>query len=817
MIDIKLLAGRLRRPRPGRVILFCGAGFSHGATNSLGDPIPLAKDFAKQLTDAIGETADLPLTMAAEVYNERSNDEAAFLTLIKSTFSAKQVPEAQKIILSYPWKRIYTTNYDDVAEFVSAPDGTRPNSFTRDAVPLVFEDKARQIIHLNGYVGALTGESVIDDLALTMSSYFDKSLFGSKWATTLRQDFELADLIVFCGYSLYDSDISNLLGQNPALRDKTIVIQRTSLSDSEEKFLGRFGVVLKIGNDGFADLIKQAIADGMPLVSVDGPENFSEIRMPDNPPSIGVSDKDIDALFNRGIYNREIFFSSQLNGGRHYLIDRGDAEMIANSVAKVGSQAAVHCELGNGKTFVIEHVAFHLLTAKRRVFLFNRKTDNFAYDIEFFSKLTDPYVLIFEGLISNEDAIEAITSQLTQSRVILTGRSAAFDVKTSDIRHLFSDNIQVFDVNKLRDNDIEDLIKVLDAGAYWSQFPKARTKRDKKAIVERDCKREMASVILGVVGSRFLDEKIRGLFSAPQLRARGAQRAIALALCLNFVEMKPTFEFLSELLSMDVFSVMSRFKDEHAKQFFAISGIEIIARSPLMSGYLLRNLVSDDVLIDVLLEALQSSSDRHQRARRYRELNSKFMQFSFIEKIISSTNNKYLRIQDYYDRAGDIGYKEFSPHYWLQYAIAARSFKDFRSADRYFAQSKKVAERKSDFYTYKIDNAYAQFLIESRRETDDWGDYFDAFIKASTLVSQQTYLKRTGMYPYKVVSMFGDYLDVRAGQFSTKQKREAMETCLRWVQRIDELQHAPRKNKLVKQARASVLEGYEQMTELLKK
>jgi hypothetical protein len=147
MIDFAELEKRLRKPRPGRAILFTGAGFSVGATNTLDENIPLARKFASALAKAIGEDAELPLTLASELYNEKQGDDKALLTLF-----------------AYPWKRIYTTHYNDVAEHVLGPDGTRADSFSRKTLLMALEDKGRQIVHINGYVGEINRESVVDIL-----------------------------------------------------------------------------------------------------------------------------------------------------------------------------------------------------------------------------------------------------------------------------------------------------------------------------------------------------------------------------------------------------------------------------------------------------------------------------------------------------------------------------------------------------------------------------------------------------------------------------------------------------------------------------
>ena len=74
MIDLPELKKRLTRPRPGRAILFTGAGFSVGAKNSLNKGVPLAREFASSLAHEIGEESDLPLTLISELYNEQQNE-----------------------------------------------------------------------------------------------------------------------------------------------------------------------------------------------------------------------------------------------------------------------------------------------------------------------------------------------------------------------------------------------------------------------------------------------------------------------------------------------------------------------------------------------------------------------------------------------------------------------------------------------------------------------------------------------------------------------------------------------------------------------
>ncbi len=188
------------------------------------------------------------------------------------------------------------------------------------------------------------------------------------------------------------------------------------------------------------------------------------------------------------------------------------------------------------------------------------------------------------------------------------------------------------------------------------------------------------------------------------------------------------------------------------------------------------------------------------------------MRFSFIDKIILSANNKYDRIQDFYDRIGEIGYKNHSPYYWLQYAIAALSYKDYKSAERFFAESKRIASQRSEFYTYQIDNAYAKFLLQSRQNSDLWNDHFDAFAEAGALSMKQTFIRETGLYPYRVATEFFKFIEVRGGSFTRKQKSEASDVCKSWLSRLDSLPAPLKKSRLVRDARSSVADSLDYLT-----
>lgn len=794
----------LQRPGHGGVVLFLGAGFSREAINRNKKTIPTAKEFAKFLAAEIDQEPDVPLTIVSELYQDTKPDKLALLKLIKSTFTVENITAAQEAILRYPWKRIYTTNYDDVAEHVKAPDGTIPSSYSRHNTPLEFEDGRRQIIHLNGLVSEIKHGSEVDDLALTLASYIDASFYSSPWATVFRQDLILASCVIFVGYSMYDTDVSYIVGKNPAIKDKTFLIQHEALSQPDKLFLSRFGHVLPVGLDNFATAINSVLDAGVSTRSLKGPENFEEILLPKSPAHRSVTDGDIEALLVRGIYDRELYWSSKLTDGRSYVTPRAAAAEALRSLRDEGAICVLHSHLGNGKSFVVEQVIFSLLQDGFRVFTLKRNSDNFATDIEFFGDVKR-YVIIVEEMVDNDDVIGILTSQLGRCRLLVTVRTSALEVKVDDVFNLVRVKPIELDVNKLHPSDIDSLVPYLNSGAYWSHVDNVGNLDSKRKYISKRCNAEMQSVSLGIIRSLAQNEKIKDFFRRPLGLAHDS---IVLAMMLSYFEMYPSFEFMSELLGKDIFSLREGMKDAFIADFFAVEGNSIGARSPILAQYILQNFVSDDALLSISAKALRNSSDRHTRAERYRTFNSKIMQFSNISRILSNTPNKNLKIREYYDNVGEIGYKDFSPYYWLQYAIASSADRDYLAADRYYRESMKILERRSDFYRYKIENSFAMFLLDSRSETDLWDDYVQAFLDASRLSKVHTAIRETGTHPYKVVEKFYEYLQRRASFIKRADRERILEDLDAWLVRLDSLPKlGGAAAKRIPKARESILDS----------
>lgn len=207
----------------GNCVLFLGAGYSYQAENALKNGIPMAGDLASLLDKESGEESDGDLSLAAESYIE-AKGEYQIVEFLKDTFAAVSVKDCQEELGKYSWKRVYTTNYDNVFESSVTKNNKRATSITLTDKLRDYKDKKGLIIHLNGSISNLTTFELSAEFKLTDSSYLTSEFLQSEWLTLFRNDLADADAVFFVGFSgKTDLDIKRVLFETESLKQKTFL------------------------------------------------------------------------------------------------------------------------------------------------------------------------------------------------------------------------------------------------------------------------------------------------------------------------------------------------------------------------------------------------------------------------------------------------------------------------------------------------------------------------------------------------------------------------------------------------------------------
>jgi SIR2-like domain len=228
------------RVREGHVVLFLGAGASHGAVGAATE-IPDAKRLASLLSDHFlgGQDKGKPLSIVAE-YCIAESDVQTFQQYVRDLFVKFSPSSTQLQIPTYRWAAIVTTNFDLVVERAYAAVA----GHVQDIVPIIKNsdrvdaklrtDRSVPFLKLHGCINHWNDLST--PLILTIDQYITHKKNRDKLFERFKH-YASEYTVVFVGYRLEDPDLRQILlelADPEASRPRCYVVS-PSASDRDEK------------------------------------------------------------------------------------------------------------------------------------------------------------------------------------------------------------------------------------------------------------------------------------------------------------------------------------------------------------------------------------------------------------------------------------------------------------------------------------------------------------------------------------------------------------------------------------------------------
>lgn len=438
----------------GDAILFAGAGFSHGAKNINNEEFLLGNGLSKKMIDdADLDEDDLDLEYISELYIEEKGIDM-FISFLKKEYICQTYTDSQKIISNLPWKRIYTTNYDNIIEKASLDSGKYRPTITANDKIRYYNNKNDVVIHLNGYIEKLNEDTVFNEFKLTNESYMSKEIVN-QWSFLLEEDLNNSKCIIFVGYSLeYDRSIQELIAATEKLKEKCFFITFNP-SRKSLRLMRKYGQVLEIGTEGFAEKIQEikkcykekTIKPKLMCFKKFNPKEYK---------SSEFLDKDtMDLLFYGKInYNHLVN-----NSKNEYIIKRDITDRIVKELLADVELEIITSDLGNGKTIFLEYLKKEL-SNYGDIYTLTEINSYFIDDLDIISKNTNRKFIFVENynLYLNSKYFKYFNLHKSQSmKFIFSARSYINDnfyVKLADKLQIHENNISINNINKLSDNEI---------------------------------------------------------------------------------------------------------------------------------------------------------------------------------------------------------------------------------------------------------------------------------------------------------------------------------------------------------------------------
>ena len=770
-------------------VLFLGAGFPAGDIfNTLDRPIPGSSGLAEQLLEAIGEPLNPgePSGLLADVadYCFRDDDmRAKSVQRLRAALSVKSLAEWQlKLLTQPPWKRIYTTNYDNAVELAFASTGRQAShvsAMTKYSRPIA---GVLSCIHVNGMIGRTDPNNVDYELRLSNASYSNQSFEGSEWSALLASDLAYSDCIVFVGFSMSDLDVSRLVVASQ-VKDRALFFNGSSINKFAEAKLAGYGHVERQSG---VDLTSRLLTD-LKFTHTDQKKtlrHFHRVTIPDSPAT--PNDLDRYSLLLFGLSRPDLLLQPTKPDSLGFAFNRAHLSNVQRDL-ETGSDVSILGSLGNGKSLFLEMLGIEMTRVGWRVLSCLDSSPGALAEVELICAHPGPQVIFLDEVTNSLRLLERFALYRSKTtRLAIADRTIRYDrvldrEKLTQI-HLDPDKITEYVFDELSSDEIGALIRLLDASSLWGEQTKLEP-HQKRAFLERRCRSELGIVLLAVSKSPELKKRIHATITEDRLD-RNKQAALICVCALKVFGFSVSTHTASRLVGSREVEGLLRSKSEIVARLIDASGARINVHSSVFASFLLRDLLPPELVLDALATMVENAHKNsiqfqleetgeftNEKSRTAAEL----YVFRNLQQIVKSEDSFDL-IYAFYERIREKCKLHDQALYWLQYAIAKLFSKDLEAAKRYL-DSAYGAARRSGLSPYQIDNQYSRYLLETTFVTGNSEAAYDAFVEAHRILLDQATSGAHLHYPYRCALNYRDFISLHRHAFSDAQK-EFVKTAL---------------------------------------
>lgn len=734
-------------------VLFLGSGFSTEAKNALDKSPPSGHGFKVILARKLGvDHNDYTLADLAESYAASNPDD--FVQLSNDLFRTRATSANQNAIVTPPWLRIYTTNFDDVGEFILNSAGKKASSFTfLDPKPnKILPDT---IVHLHGSIRDVNADNALEKIVPGEKSYVRQHLEKSHWYDQFLYDIKFAEACYFVGYSLADQHIAALLMKSPQLRSKTFFIEPDRIPD--RVFVSRiksYGEIEPIGLEGFATLCKTRIAPS----AIQDFRSLKAFRLLEtHPDKKSVTVPTLTEI-------RDFLIHGRLSPSRLmstlpqsvYAIPRSAEAEKAADLLDQNTSIIVDGRLGNGKT-VFHWLLFNRLVQKGYRCVSLRIPDNIPHlDLSFLA-IQQKLVIFIENYTSTQEVIAALHQALPNAKFVIEVRTSIYEVRLFEVEAKIPKPYARVSLNRLSDTDYKNFDELCRAAGISVNITTLKAQRG-----------ELRELLLNAFDNAAIKDKIRSdlqrSFANPD-----AKRIIIIAFLLQLVQAPIDAEFLRLITGTDPFSVL-RLNVEDSEEFFSLAEGNIALRSPVFAEFSIREFVSTKDLADAVHDCAVFCANRKDTPR-FRQMLTAMTQFTRLREAFSAAQDPISVIRSVYERLRWYPNIKDEPLFWLQYCILeidagntvmAKSLIDFAYD--------KAKLRGPTYKTYQIDTQNLRILISLFKSNQMNSELFDDLIEFIDVVTKMISTDSHRGYAIKVLESLPEAVRHRAQNLNDGEK-----------------------------------------------
>lgn len=787
-MDIKKEA-IVRNALDGNAILFLGAGFSVGATNVDNTEFPIAAGLCNELIkegniDVDGEDKrDLEdLGYISTRYLEEGNTVRDLISLLKKKYSCLNVGEEHKVIAAINWKRIYTTNYDDVMEFASRCIGKlREPVVASTHIAEVYNQK-NAVIHMNGYIGNVTENNINSTFKLTEQSYMKRTIPDSEWAVALHNDIANAKSVIFIGYSLgYDLELQQIFSEDNLLKDKCIFVtfnpgKRTLLS------MKKFGEVYDKGLLEFSKDVTEIDRNYDRSQKEYELSCLSEYEKNDNVVSKADSDSIINLLVN-GVIDDNMIATNYKN---NYVVERDCVNDAIKFLSKDGKVVVFHSDLANGKTVVMKQMQERLKQIGR-VYQLNKLELLLADDLEYLASEKGLHFVFCENYnqIVDSPAWKIIsTYNYSNIKYIFTARSYINDNFYGRIIKDFKldeYSLAMYELNYLTQSEIRDFVSYLNKYNLWGSKATLKGKNKEKFLCDK-CNFEIRNILLEIYKSPQVIDKVNEILQII-CKSDECKNVLLMAFICHVMAIDISYDYIETILGFRINPLYFE-KYKEIKELILINGNNIKIKSSSVAHHIIINNNFNNDILEIACKMVNELT-KHTYLSKNVSILKLVISFSNLRMIFNRKDKEINKMYiSFYENARKTQYYSENQFFWIQYALAVMEIHDYDATEIYLENASSFSKERYSEESYQVESLRARLLLEKTMYKKDKNNAYDNFEKAHKLICSNKTPERH--YPYRQVGQYVEYYKMFYMSFNDNQKVAFMFMCIEINKKMNE-------------------------------
>ncbi len=783
----------------GKSILFVGAGFSKGAKNAEGKELPDGKGLMRILAAKTELPNDIRLDVVVEQYIEKFGS-LTLANFIQDRYSVETFETFHQNILSIPWKRVYTTNFDNLIETVAKRKKIPIKSVSRESRIHYRPASGILCVHLNGHIQDVHDEE-LSGIILSESSYVSSSIEDSEWVALLRQDIVNASSVFFIGFSMAsDLDIKRILASYADLPEKSFFFVGINPSVEDEIVIPKYGTMYKERSDEFSDRMMFIQKDWIQPTSNEFlPLSISEYLPPSE--SVKLTDKDFIDLLLYGRRSSELLAESNRKR-QSYILQREAIDNIFENVTKGRHVIVVSSEMGNGKTLLIENIHYLAVQKGFRVFSVTSKGETLQDELEELSKITGKILLTIENYhLWMKEIRHFCYNNKEDISLILSARNTHNDNYFDELKSSIGTFIlQEYHIDKLKHDEIEWFVEAFNQYGLW-QYLAGSADRQKEMYISSSCSGQIHSLLLKLLESPDISNRITAFVDAIK-RTRGYYQQLLSVFILLRIGYEPDLGILTEIWGPELISSSKFRNDDRIRELIDFRSNNIRVRSSAVAEHVLSSISDPEIVTSTLIKMFERIAVVSSANSSYYHVLVSLMQSRNICRILPERNKRACVIH-YYESIKNNWKCRKNHHFWLQYAIACLDIEDIDRAGGYFSTATSIAKKK-DAQTYHIENHYARYLIEKTSTIKDISSAMSNIREAQKIIERQMGDKERLYYPYRVASGLSNFVVRFQNSLSHKDIANLYDFAQRVLSRISDLSFDMSEKKDVQECSTSM-------------